>query len=115
MSMVLAVEALPVPLAAWGDGTMRVGRTRVTLDSVMAAFLAGATPEEIVTMYDTLELGDVYMVIAYYLRHRDEVDAYIEERRRHRADVRHALEARHDPTGIKERLLARRASDHGAP
>jgi hypothetical protein len=77
--------------------------------------MGGATPEEIVGMYDTLDLGDVSMVIAYYVRHRDEVDAYLEERRRRRAEVRRELEARHDPTGIKERLLARRARDHGAP
>ena len=109
-----AFAAEPVPLTTWDDGVTRVAKTRVTLDTVVAAFLNGATAEEIVFRYSTLDLADVYAVIAYYLRHRDEVDAYLGERARQRAAVRRENEARFDPAGVRERLLARRARQRSA-
>jgi len=46
MSLVLVTD--PIPLLIAPDGVIRVGRTRVTLDTVISAFLEGATIEEIV-------------------------------------------------------------------
>ena len=40
------------------------------------------TPEDMVRAYDTLLLADVHAVIAYYLRHRDAVRAYLKRRER---------------------------------
>ena len=79
--MSLMVMPEPVPLAADRDGVMRVGGTRVTLDTVVAAFREGATAEEITQQYPSLQLADVYAVIGYYLRHQPEVDDYLRERR----------------------------------
>jgi uncharacterized protein (DUF433 family) len=87
---------------------LRVGKTRVSLDSVIAAFNEGATAEEIVQQYDVLSLADVYAVIAYYLGNQNQVDAYLSGRRAQREQLRQEIEARHDPHGIRERLLARR-------
>lgn len=106
--MSLAVDPEPVPLATDADGVVRVGRTRVTLDTVVNAFREGATAEEIAQQYPTLRLADVYSVIAYYLRHRTSVDAFLEDRSRLGEEVRRENEERCDPTGIRERLLARR-------
>jgi phosphoenolpyruvate carboxylase len=58
--------------------------------------------------YPTLTLADTYSVIAYYLRHRDEVDAYLEERRRQAEEIRRKVEERYPTAQIRERLLARR-------
>jgi uncharacterized protein (DUF433 family) len=91
-------------------GTLRVGGTRVTLDTVVRAFKKGATAEEIASQYSALELADVYGAISYYLRHRAEVDRYFEKREREAEEIRREVEARFDPRGIRERLLARRAS-----
>ena len=85
---------------------MRVGGTRVTLDTVVAAFLEGATAEEIA--YPVLALADVYAAIGYYLRHRSEVEAYLDQRRQAGERVRGENAARFDPAGIRARLLARR-------
>jgi uncharacterized protein (DUF433 family) len=85
-----------------------VGGTRVTLDTVVAAFDAGATAEEIVQQYPSLTLADVYSVIAYYLRHKMELGAYLAQRERQAAHVREENERRFDPTGVRDRLLARR-------
>ena len=43
--MALTIEPAPVPLRTDADGVVRVGRTRVTLDTVVAAFEEGATAE----------------------------------------------------------------------
>jgi uncharacterized protein (DUF433 family) len=68
-------------------GVLRVGNTRVTLDTVLAAFADGATAEEIVRQYPSLHLTNVYSVIGYYLRHTTEVDVYIQQRHRQRETV----------------------------
>ena len=53
----LMIAAEPIPLEADGEGVVRVGGTRVTLDTVVAAFNEGATAEEIVYQYPSLDLA----------------------------------------------------------
>jgi uncharacterized protein (DUF433 family) len=105
--MSLEIAAETVPLGADADGVVRVGRTRVTLDTVVAAFKDGATAEEIVNEYPSLRLPDVYSVIGYYLRRKDEVEDYLQQRQRDAQKVRKQNEARFDPEGIRDRLMAR--------
>lgn len=97
-----------VPVHTDADGVVRVGGTRVTLDSLVAAFDAGATAEEIVQQYPAVALADVYSVIAYYLRHQSEIQAYITQRRQQAAQVREQNEQRFNPSSVRDRLLARR-------
>jgi uncharacterized protein (DUF433 family) len=108
--MPLVIEAEPVPLAVDADGAYRVAGTRVTLDTVVAAYQEGATPEEIVDQYPSIKLDHVYAVIGYYLRHREEVEAYLGDRAKYAADVRSAAEKTWPPHGIRDRLMARQAS-----
>jgi uncharacterized protein (DUF433 family) len=108
--MVLAPTTEVIPLAVDAHGVLRVGNTRVTLDTVIAAFADGATAEEIVQQYPSLHLADVYSVIGYYLRHASEIDTYLHQRRVQREAIRQQNEARFDPHGVRDRLLARRAS-----
>lgn len=96
-----------VPLKADLHGVLHVGNTRVPLDAVVAAFVAGATAEEIVHQYSSLRLADVYSVIGHYLRHTAEIDAYLQQRRGQREAVRDHNELRFDPHGVRDRLLAR--------
>ena len=97
-----------IPLRTDEHGVIRVSNTRVTLDTVVAAWENGSTPEQIAQDYDTLALADIHLVIGYCLAHRSEVAAYLEQRRRFREEVRRQNEARFPPDGIRERLLARR-------
>lgn len=106
MTMTIAVEK--TPLVTDVQGVVRVANTRVTLDTVVTAFLEGCTPEEIGEQYPSLHLSDVYWVIGYYLRHRDEVHAYLTERQHQAEQNRQEIERRFNPIGIRERLLARR-------
>jgi hypothetical protein len=59
------------------DNVLRVGRGRVMLDSVVAAFAQGHSPETIRQQYPSLSLEEVYGAITYYLAHRDEVEQYL--------------------------------------
>lgn len=97
-----------VPVHTDADGVIRVGGTRVTLDTLVAAFDAGATAEEIVQQYPSVGLADVYSVMAYYLRHQSEIRAYVARRQHEAAEVREENERRFDPSGRRDRLLARR-------
>lgn len=91
--MILTFRPLPVPLSEDETGTMRVAGTRITLDLIVARFNEGASPEDIVHSFDTLRLDDVYVVLAYYLAHKDEVAAYIRAREDEAAAVRRKLES----------------------
>ncbi|MCC6298811.1 MAG: DUF433 domain-containing protein [Anaerolineales bacterium] len=103
--MVIAPEV--IPLETDERGVIRVSKTRVTLDTIVIAFKDGATAEEIAQQYPTVPLSDVYYVIGYYLRKRDEVETYLRERNREADELRAQVEARDNPIGIRERLLAR--------
>ena len=107
-SRLVIASSTPVPLITDADGVVRVGHTRVTLDTVVAAFHEGATAEEIVAQYPVLSLADVYAVIGYYLQQQTEIDAYLSRRRQVADQVRRHNEALCNPYGIRERLLARR-------
>src|SRR5438270_8491650 len=106
--MALVIVDTPVPLSSDIHGLVRVGGTRVTLDTLIAAFGRGATAEEIVQQYPSLDLADVYAVIGYVLRRGPEVEAYLSQRRQLAEDVRRENELRFDPRGVRDRLLARR-------
>lgn len=90
------------------SGVIRIGGTRVTLDTVVNAFNKGMSAEEIAIAYSAISLADVYDTIAHYLRNRQEVDEYIHHRELRADKVRQAVEARHpDIVGIRARLQAR--------
>jgi uncharacterized protein (DUF433 family) len=59
------------------DGGYLVAGTRVSLDSVVYAFLRGTAAESIAQSYPVLSLEEVYGAIAYYLAHQAEVDAML--------------------------------------
>src|SRR5438132_3841618 len=84
-------EALPLhagrpPLRADEGGVVRVGNSRITLDLIVEQYENGMAPEDMVRAYDTLVLADVHDVIAYYLRHCEEVRAYL-KRRKEEAEI----------------------------
>jgi len=110
LQMSLAVETSPIPLRVDEYGVMRIGQTRVRLDTVVTAWRQGESPEQIVENFDVLDLADVYAVISYYLHHRAEVDNHIARNQQEGARLRAEQEQRFPSTGIRERLLSRRAT-----
>ena len=108
MVATLNIRPIPLPITLDKNGVAHVGGTRVTLDTVVRAFVRGATAEEIAQQYPTLELSDIYATISYYLQNIEAVDAYLEKRKIHAQAVKVENQKRFNPHGIRERLLARK-------
>jgi uncharacterized protein (DUF433 family) len=104
------VRDMPVPMQIDANGAVRVGATRVTLESVVHAYREGNTAEEIVEQFPTLSLADVHAVIAYWLTHQIEVEEYLRAREAEADELRRDIEARCDRRGLRERLLARQSA-----
>jgi len=96
------------PPFRWDEaGGIRIGQSRVTLDSILVAYHHGATPEEIAIQFSVLQLEDVYSTIAYYLSHRHEIDSYLEKRQHQAQQIRQQLSQKHNLVDLRERLLTR--------
>ncbi len=93
--------------------TLRVGKTRITLDTVVQAFNDGASPEEIVARFPSLTLGEAYAVIALYLEHRTDVDAYIALRLENSKQARDQNAKEFGLKGLRARLLSRAPENTG--
>jgi uncharacterized protein (DUF433 family) len=107
MTIADTMLAKPPPLEQADDGTIRVGGTRVTLATVVHAYQAGASAEEIALAYDCLKLADVHEVIGYYLRNRETVDRYLAEQQQRAAETRRQFPPREPWHQIRQQLLAR--------
>jgi uncharacterized protein (DUF433 family) len=105
MSFILERET--PPLQEDETGAIRVGNTRVLLETVIRAFQDGASPETIINRYSTLSLSDVYSTIGYYLRHQDVVKAYLSQREELAKSVHRRLSGiQPDLSLIRSRLLS---------
>lgn len=99
---------MPLPLQADAHGVLRVGNTRVTLESIIYAYQAGEIAEQIAYSFDTLKLADIHAVISYYLNNRDEVERYLNERQNLAEGVRLKIEGDFGRSDLRTRLLARK-------
>ncbi len=84
-----------------------VAGTRVSLDSIVYAFLAGQTAEAMAQSFPALTLEQVYGAVAYYLAHRQEIDGYLAEQREDFEAKRAAARAA-DPMFYQKLLAVRR-------
>src|SRR5436190_23492627 len=105
----LPLPAEPPPLRVDEGGAVRVGNSRISLDLIVEQYENGMTPEDMVRAYDTLALADVHAVIANYLRHRDEVQAYLRQRSEEADALRKKIEAERPPVS-RDELLTRRGA-----
>jgi uncharacterized protein (DUF433 family) len=92
-----------------GEGYWVTG-TRVSLDSVILAFLEGLSPETIVTeCFPTLTFEQVYGAITYYLAHSADIDRYLEQADAEFEALRQAMRSA-DPQFHAKLIQARRRS-----
>jgi uncharacterized protein (DUF433 family) len=111
--MNLTLQAIPVPLLDDGQGGLRVAQTRVSFETVWHMYQQGASPSEIVQAFDTLHPADVCAVLAWALRHPEDVNAYLKRRDEEAIQTRRQLEKAgltptpEESTQLKEKLLAR--------
>lgn len=104
--MIALPETVSLPLKMDEHGVIRVSGTRVPLDTVIARYQQGDTPEAIHQAFDVLPLNDIYAVIAYYLAHQAELDAYLMYGQEEAERIREEWEASYTPDqkAFNERL-----------
>ncbi len=108
-----AYEAMPVPLLDRGHAWLPIGQTGVSLESVGHLHQQGDGRLDIVPAFDTVQFTDVYAVLAWALRHAQDVGAYLKRRDQEAAQIRRLLaEAnltlrREESARMKEKLMRR--------
>lgn len=60
---------------------IRIAGTRVGVEHLLSLYLAGSMPEEMSLEFPTVSLEEIHGVIAWYLRNRNAVDAYLQQSR----------------------------------
>ncbi|MFH7024373.1 MAG: DUF433 domain-containing protein [Heteroscytonema crispum UTEX LB 1556] len=91
----------------WRDNGYWIMESRVSLESVVYAFLNGTSPEGIVQSFPVLTLEQVYGAIAFYLANRETIDAYLKEGEAEFEKLRQAV--REQNTALYEKLAAAKA------
>ena len=109
----LPLNADRPPLRVDDGGAVRVGTSRVGLEVIVDQYENGMSPEELVRAYDTLQLSDVYAVVAWYLKYGDEVRTWLTAREEAANALRAKIESEHPPLAGAE-LMARRAVTESA-
>ena len=109
--MEIALRAEAPPLRRDSSGGLRIGKSRVLLELIVHAFEDGATPEAIVQRFPAATLADIYSVLAYYLRHQEDINVYLVEREEKAEGVRKRIESgQQDLAELRKRLLSRRGA-----
>lgn len=106
--MASVVGTIPKPVRMDSSGVLRVGRTRVSLDSVVYDFRRGADAVAIQRDFDTLSLAEVHAAIAYYLHRKEEIDSYLVIREKDYERRREQNLKEFPPRVTREMLLARK-------
>lgn len=88
------------------EGGYWVANTRVSLDSIVYAFLAGHTAESIAQSFPVLSLEQVYGAVAFYLANRAEIDTYLAKAKKTFEALRQAARDA-DPTFYQKLAAAR--------
>lgn len=63
------------------NGAYRIADSRVSLDSIVYAWLDGQSPETITENFPVLTLEEVYGAITFYLSNRETIDDYLREKK----------------------------------
>lgn len=108
----LVLKKEQVPLHLDKHGTVRVIGSRVTLDTIVAFFEQGESPQDIVDSFSALELANVYAIVSYYLKNKSAVHAYLREREKKAKAMRKKVQAHSNPRGMKKQLLSRSRDLH---
>ena len=104
------VREAEVPLVVWADGSVRLRETRLTVESVLGAYLRGQTPEEIAEAFPPTQAGEIRCIVAYFHRNRAELESYL-ERVTARSRIHIERIDRDFPSeGLKARLAERRVA-----
>ena len=96
-----------IPLFSEPNGVIRVGGTRVTLETLIYQFKNGSTAEEIVFQYPVLDLGDVYAVIGFYLKNQLIVEDHLIKVKNNTEQLKVVIQDKFPSKGVRQRLIQR--------
>lgn len=100
---------LDVPLRVEAEtGRVRFVDSRIPIDTVVHAYNRGEPPAAIAVNYPTLSEQAIHAFIAYYLRHKEQVDAYLRAWDEHANAVQEIVESDPAQKAFRETLLERR-------
>lgn len=106
--------AAQAPFFKVSENYVRIGQTRVSLETIIAAFKNGATCEEIVFQFPVLDLGDVYAAIGFYLKNQAATEAWFALNELESARLMREMSGKFPATGIRQRLLRRQLANQMA-
>lgn len=95
------------PLMINDDRTIRVKGSRVMLESIVYQFKQGATAEQIVEDFPSLNLRDVYGAIYYYLDNEEAVEECLKKQKEAAAETRELIESKNGSKALRERIRAK--------
>ena len=84
-------------------GDIRVKGTRVGIEHLLSLYLSGAQPEQIALEFPSVTLEQVHGVLACYLGHREQIDAYLKQWRDRARELR-ADQRKQTPPSVIQRL-----------
>jgi len=112
MAVIESIQSVPVTVTE--EGAIRIAGSRVSLESLLHHYNAGATPEQIACKFPSLRLADIYSVVAYYLNHRESIEEYLRETEAAGDAVQARIESQPGYQGsmseIRQRLMTRWSS-----
>lgn len=86
------------------DGGYYVAGTRIALDSIVYAFQAGESPDEILRSFPLAgPLVKIYGAIMFYLENPDKVEAYLKEQEHRWEELKRQYPKANDPLAKKLR------------
>lgn len=92
------------------NGAYYIAGSRVSLDSVVYAFLRGESPEGIAESFPVLGLEQIFGALAFYMANREAVDRYLSDGAREFEAMRQ--QARRDHPGLYAKLAEARRRAH---
>ncbi len=114
--MVALEETISMPLVVTEHGTIRIKGSRVSLDSIIHHFKLGAIADQFVQSFPSLSLGDVYLSIAYYPAHRQEIEEYLQQQETAADALQEQLESNPDYQAeiaeLRSRVMGRWTAAH---
>ena len=93
------------------NGGYYVAGTRISLDSVVLAFLRGESPETIAESFSALTMENIFGALSFYLANRDVVDEYLRKGDQEFNALRE--EARRQSPAFYTKLAEARQKVHG--
>ena len=105
-AQVVDIKFIDLP-GVWHHFSMPLSEFTVDL------FEEGASPEEIVAEFESLKLDDVYAVLTYYLRHKEEVQRCLAEQESKAEIAQREIRVGFGHQALRERISKLRRERHG--